>query len=111
MNKALAVRGEKVLCLGERHECEFLLSKEFQPIDEKQELFLEMIKEGIGYNKASRAEKIVNDYGQAIVEGNEINKKKVVVTYEGVSKLRKTNDSSNDKEALLRYNIDKPFFI
>jgi len=46
-----------------------------------------------------------------VVKQFKVNKKKVVVTYEGVFKLSQADDSGDDKEALLRYNIDKPFLL
>ncbi len=46
-----------------------------------------------------------------IVKQFKINKKKVIVTYEGVSKLNRAGDFSDDKKVLLRYNIDKPFLL
>ena len=46
-----------------------------------------------------------------IVKQFKVDKKKIVVTYEGVSKLSQTKYFDDDKEAFLRYNINKPFLL
>ena len=69
---------EKFKTLGdEKIEAYEKMLKEFKPTNEKQKFFLELKKEGIAYNKTSKAEKIVNDYGQALMEATELNKRKV----------------------------------
>jgi hypothetical protein len=51
--------------------------KEFKPTNSSQKMLLTTIKAGIANNKASKVEKIVNDYGKALMEATEINKRKL----------------------------------
>ena len=68
---------EKFKSLGDdKIEAYEKMLKEFKSTNEKQKLIL-LVKEGIAYNKASKAQKIVNDYGHALVEATELNKRKV----------------------------------
>lgn len=69
---------EKFKTLGDgKIEAYKKILKEFKTTNEKQKLFIELIKEGIAYNKTSKAEEIVNDYGRALMEATELNKRKV----------------------------------
>jgi len=68
---------EQFKTLGdEKIEAYEKMLKEFKTTNEKQKLFLELIKEGIAYNKISKAQKIVNEYGQALMEATENKKEK-----------------------------------
>jgi hypothetical protein len=44
---------------------------------EKARVLLEFIDTGVEYNKEKKGEKIVNEYGQAIMAASELNKRKV----------------------------------
>jgi hypothetical protein len=69
---------EKIKSLGdEKIEDYKKMLKEFKPTNETQKLFQEFIKEGIAYNKLSKAQKIVNDYGNALMEATELRRKNV----------------------------------
>jgi len=46
-----------------------------------------------------------------IIKQFKVKETKVVVTHEGVSEFSQTGRGTDDKEALLRYNINKPFLL
>lgn len=61
-----------------------------------------------------RAERIiaVSEFTKKeILKFYRLNPEKVKVVYEGLTKLGQNNEKNDDKEALLRYNITKPFIL
>ena len=82
--------------------------KAFEPTKNDQKSMTAIIKDGIAYNKASRAEKIVNDYGQALMEVSELNIRKVEEFRENLNV--ETLKSFNEKEAIY-YHFQNKFDI
>lgn len=74
----------------------------------KAEAIHEFIDAGLEYNKIKKAEKIVNEYGQAIMEATELNKRKV----EEFGKKIETSSvkALQDKKAIY-YNLMNKFDI
>lgn len=82
--------------------------KAFEPTNNDQKMMIAILKDGIAYNKASRAEKIVNDYGQALMEASELNIRKVEEFRENLN--GETLKSFNEKEAIY-YHFQNKFDI
>lgn len=89
--------------------------KEFEPTNNDQKLLLAIMKDGISYNKASRAEKIVNDYGQALMKATELNKRKVDEFFSknknlDLASLKSMQESLQENKAIY-YHLQHKFDI
>lgn len=75
----------------------------------KKQLYLWVI--GSAIRRARQIITVSQFTKQEILHFYHVPESKISVVYEGLTKLEKTGEISADKEALLRYNISKPYLL